>query len=218
MEDEMDPNKKKMYDKSGPRIAENLKKRHFEAYYCSTAEEASEKVMELISGEDVVSWGGSMTLTELGIQEKLKRRGNPVIDRDTAQSPEEREELMRKALLCDTFLMSANALSADGILVNIDGTGNRVAAMVYGPKSVVVIAGMNKVAKTAEEAVSRARNVAAPMNAQRFCDRMTTVCTETGQCGDCISEQSICAYMLVTRISRPAGKIKVILVGEDLGM
>lgn len=218
MENEMDPNKKKMYDKSGPRIAENLKKRHFEAYYCSTADEAVKKAMELIPEKDVVSWGGSMTMTELGIQDKLKERGNPVIDRDTAESPEEREELMRKALLCDTFLMSANALSADGQLVNIDGTGNRVAAMVYGPKSVIVIAGMNKAEKTLKEAVSRARNTAAPMNAQRFCDSMTTVCTETGQCGDCISGQSICAYLLVTRISRPAGKIKVILVGEDLGM
>lgn len=212
----MDVNKKKMYDKSGSVVAENLKKRRFDAYYCSSREEAAAKAMELIPAADVVSWGGSMTLEDLGIREALVRRGNPVIDRDTASSPDEREELMRKALLCDTFLMSTNALSMDGQLVNIDGNGNRVAAMVYGPKSVIVIAGMNKVAKTVEDAWRRARNVAAPMNSQRFA--IETPCTKTGQCLDCKSPDSICAYMLVTRISRPARKIKVILVGEDLGM
>lgn len=212
----MDANKKKMYDKSGPVITEKLRERRFDAYYCSDREEAVRKVMELIPEADVVSWGGSMTLKELGVCEMLAQRGNPVIDRDKASSPEEREKLMRKALLCDTFLMSTNALSMDGQLVNIDGNGNRVAAMVYGPKSVVVIAGMNKVAKTVEDAWRRARNTAAPMNAQRFA--IETPCTKTGQCPDCKSPDSICAYMLVTRISRPTKKIKVILVGEDLGM
>lgn len=212
----MDENKKKMYDKSGPIIAENLKKRHFEAYYCSDREEARRKVMELIPQTDVVSWGGSMTLKELEIKEALAERGNPVIDRDKAASPKEREEMMRKALLCDTFLMSTNALSMDGQMVNIDGNGNRVAAMIYGPKSVIVIAGMNKATKTVEDAWRRARNVAAPMNSQRFA--IETPCTKTGQCLDCKSPDSICAYMLVTRISRPPKKIKVILIGEDLGM
>ena len=212
----MDANKKKMYDKSGPVITEKLRERRFDAYYCSDREEAVRKVMELIPEADVVSWGGSMTLKELGVCEMLAQRGNPVIDRDKASSPEEREKLMRKALLCDTFLMSTNALSMDGQLVNIDGNGNRVAAMVYGPKSVVVIAGMNKVAKTVEDAWRRARNTAAPMNDQRFA--IETPCTKTGQCPDCKSPDSICAYMLVTRISRPTKKIKVILVGEDLGM
>ena len=172
--------------------------------------------MELIPQTDVVSWGGSMTLKELEIKEALAERGNPVIDRDKAASPKEREEMMRKALLCDTFLMSTNALSMDGQMVNIDGNGNRVAAMIYGPKSVIVIAGMNKAAKTVEDAWKRARNVAAPMNSQRFA--IETPCTKTGQCLDCKSPDSICAYMLVTRISRPPKKIKVILVGEDLGM
>ncbi len=212
----MDVNKKKMYDKSGPVIVNNLKARRFDAYYCSTAQEAVEKVMELIPQGDVVSWGSSMTVKELGIKERLAERGNPVIDRDTAKSPEEREELMHQALLCDTFLMSTNALSMDGQLVNIDGNGNRVAAMVYGPKSVIVVAGMNKAAKTLNDAWVRARNTAAPMNAQRF--EIETPCHVVGQCADCKSPQTICAYMLVTRVSRPPQKIKVVLVGEDLGM
>lgn len=212
----MDKNKKAMYDKSGPIVAENLRKRHFDAYYCPDAETASQKVLELIPPKDVVSWGGSMTLKELGIQELLKERGNPVIDRNTAKSPEEREALMRQALTCDTFLMSTNALSMDGQLVNIDGNGNRVAAMIYGPESVIVIAGMNKVAATLQDAWARARNTAAPMNCQRF--DIKTPCTATGQCGDCKSEDCICAYMVTTRICRPPKKIKVVLVGEDLGM
>ena len=205
-----------MYDKSGPRVAENLKKRHFDAYYCSSGKEAAEKVMELSPPEDVVSWGGSMTLKELGIQELLMQRGNPVIDRDSAASQEERTDLMRQALTCDTFLMSTNALSMDGQLVNIDGNGNRVAAMIYGPKSVIVIAGMNKAAATVEDAWARARNTAAPMNTQRF--DINTPCTVTGQCGDCKSKDCVCAYLVTTRICRPPKKIKVILVGEDLGM
>ena len=212
----MDENKKAMYDKSGPRVAENFRKRHFEAYYCSDKETACQKVLELIPPEDTVSWGGSMTLRELGVIELLAERGNPVINRDAAGSPEERNDLMRQALTCDTFLMSTNALSMDGQLVNIDGNGNRVAAMIYGPKSVIVIAGMNKTASTVESAWVRARNTAAPMNTQRF--DIKTPCTVTGQCGDCKSEDCVCAYMVTTRICRPPKKIKVVLVGEDLGM
>lgn len=209
--------KKQMYDKMGPKIAENFKKRHFDAYYCPDRESAVKKLFELIPEGDVVSWGGSATMEELGVQQKLKERGFSVIDRDTAKTPEEREELTRRALTCDTFIMSANALSADGQIVNIDGTGNRVAAMIYGPKSVIVIAGLNKAAPDIEAAVSRARSIAAPMNKQRF-ETLKTPCAVNGMCADCISPDCICAYIAVARISRPAGKIKVLLVGEDLGM
>lgn len=204
----------KRYDKYGPKVAENLKRRHFEAYYCQTAEEAKAKVLSLIPEGDVVAWGGSETIGQLGILDEVKKT-NPVIDRDSAATPEERTDLMRKALLCDTFLMSSNAISEDGQLFNIDGNGNRVAALVYGPKSVIVVAGMNKVAKTVEDAESRARNVAAPLNAQRF--PMPNPCNVVGTCADCLNENSICASMLRTRICRPARKIKVVLVGETLG-
>lgn len=208
--------KKKMYDKSGPRVAAALHKRNMEGYYCSTADEAVEKVLELIPTGDVVSWGGVATVDELGIKERLRHRGQPVIDRDTARTPEERMAMLHQALTCDTFLMSSNAISEDGQLVNIDGMGNRVAAMCYGPRQVVVIAGMNKVLGTLDDAIARARNIAAPASAQRF--GIKTPCGLTGQCGDCTSPDCICSYVVVTRYSMVHERIKVILVGEDLGL
>ncbi len=204
----------KRFDKLGPRVAEALKRRHFDAYYCPTKEEALEKVLSLIPATDTVAWGGSLTLAQLGILERVKQT-NPVIDRATASTPEEGRELMRQALLCDTYLMSSNAISEDGQLYNIDGNGNRVAALIFGPKSVIVVAGMNKVTKTIEDAEVRARTVAAPINAQRFPNE--TPCNITGTCADCLSKTSVCASMVRTRLCRPAGKIKVVLVGEELG-
>ena len=204
------------YDRLGLKVAENLKKRHFDAYYAATKEEAVELFFGLIPQEHIVSWGGTMTMEELGLKPLLRERGYQVIDRDTAKSPEERVALMRQALLCDTFVMSSNAISADGQLVNIDGNGNRVAAMCFGPKSVIVIAGMNKVAATYEDALARARKYAAPLRSQSFPDSKNP-CLMTGDCVDCTALDCNCAYVVTTRISRPAKKIKVILVGEDLG-
>lgn len=204
----------KLYDTLGPTVVTALEKRHFDAYYCQTRAEAVQKVLELIPETDVVGWGGSATLEELGILDIMRER-NPVIDRDAAKTPEERMELMRKALVSDTFLMSSNAISADGQLYNIDGNGNRLAALVFGPKSVVVVAGMNKVTGTIEDAEARTRNLASSANAQRF--DIPTPCCITGKCGDCLSTSSICATMIRTRICRPAGKIKVVLVGDNLG-
>ena len=207
---------KKMYDKSGPALVKAMKKRQFDAYYCSTAEEAVEKVLELIPAGDVVSWGGVATVDELGIKDRLRQRNQPVIDRDTAKTPDERMDMLRQALGCDTFLMSSNAISEDGQLVNIDGTGNRMAALCFGPRQVIVVAGMNKVAGDLQSAVSRARHIAAPANAQRF--EGNTPCRVTGQCADCTSPDCICAQMVITRFCNPAGRIKVVLVGEELGL
>ena len=205
--------KKKMYDKSGPRVAAALHKRNMEGYYCSTADEAVEKVLELIPAGDVVSWGGVATVDEL---ERLRHRGQPVIDRDTARTPEERMAMLHQALTCDTFLMSSNAISEDGQLVNIDGMGNRVAALCFGPKQVIVVAGMNKVAADLDGAIARARHIAAPANAQRFNGK--TPCSANGQCADCTSPDCICAQMVVTRFCKVPGRIKVVLVGEELGL
>jgi hypothetical protein len=157
-----------------------------------------------------------MTLTTIGMQNLLKEQGYAVIDRSTAKNAEEKSKLMHQALLCDTFLMSANAVTEDGQLFNIDMTGNRVAPMIYGPKSVIVIAGMNKVVKTLEDAVSRTRNYVAPANRQRVPGK--TPCAVTGLCSDCISADCLCSYMVTTRVSFPEGRIKVILVGENLGI
>lgn len=204
------------YDKLGPNVVKALQKRHFEAYYCPTKEEALHQAIKLIPTNDIVSWGGSISINEIHLLPYVKEHYQ-IIDRDTATTNEERLELMRQALLCDTFLMSANAISEDGQLVNIDGNGNRVAAMIYGPKNIIVIAGMNKVVKTLNDAYTRARTIAAPSVVQRF-PNAKTPCNLTGACTDCLSADSCCAYMVTTRISRPAHKIKVILVGENLGL
>lgn len=212
----MHPAKKKRYDVLGPRVVEALEKRHFEAYYCSSSEEVLPLLLSLIPKDHVVSWGGSETLVSLGAFDAVLAAGYKAIDRRTAKSPEEKVELMRHGLLCDTFLMSANAISEDGCLVNIDGEGNRVAALIYGPKNVIVVAGMNKVTRDAEAAVSRARNVAAPMVIQRF-PTLKTPCIASGSCADCQSDDCICSFITVTRRCRHEGRIKVILVGEDMG-
>ena len=212
----MNPIIQKRYDKAGPRVAAALSRRNMEAFYCPTAIEGVQKVLELIAPEDVVSWGGAMTADEMNLKELLRRRGQPVIDRDTAATPAERQELMRKALTCDTFLMSSNAISEDGQLVNIDGMGNRVAALCFGPKQVIVVAGMNKVAGDLDSAMSRARHIAAPANVQRF--DVKTPCAVTGQCGNCTSPDCCCAQIVTTRFSKIPGRIKVVLVGEVLGL
>lgn len=207
--------KKMQYDKAGPKVAEALNKRFFEAYYCSDRESGLQKVLELIPQNHVVSWGGTSTVDELGIKDALRQRGQAVIDRDTAKDAQERKEMLKKALTCDTFLMSSNAISSDGELVNIDGTGNRVAALCFGPDQVVVVAGMNKVAGDLDDAMGRARQVAAPINAQRF--QLKTPCSVNGLCGNCKGADCICAQIVTTRVCKPAGRIKVVLVGEDLG-
>ncbi len=207
--------RKMQYDKAGPKVAEALNKRYFEAYYCSDRAAALEKILELIPQDHVVSWGGTATVDELGVKEALRQRGQAVIDRDTAKDAQERQQMLKQALTCDTFLMGSNAISADGQLVNIDGTGNRVAALCFGPTQVVVVAGMNKVAGDLDGAMRRAREVAAPMNAQRF--PLKTPCVANGLCGDCKGPDSICAQIVITRMCKPAGRIKVVLVGEDLG-
>lgn len=201
-------------------VIKSLKKRHFNAIYCENAAEALQEITKLITKEETVSWGGSVTLEQTGITKYLIENGYNVIDRDSAKTPEEKAQLLRKGLVCDTFLMSTNALSEDGQLVNIDGTGNRVAALCYGPKRVIVVAGMNKVTKTVQDALARVRNIAAPVNMQRINATMShreTPCSYTGSCADCLSEDSICAQIVTTRICKPAGKITVILVNEELG-
>ena len=192
-----------------------MESRRFEAYYCETRDEAVQVALSLIPAEHIVSWGGSATLTEIGLLDLVKNQFQ-VVDRDLGKDKEEKTKLMRQALLADTYLTSANAISEDGQIVNIDGTGNRIAATIFGPSNVIFVIGMNKVCKTVDNAWSRARNTAAPANAQRFED-LGTPCSFNGTCSDCKSDNCICAYMLTTRFSKPAHKIKVILVNETLG-
>ena len=197
------------------RVIRNLERRHMEGYYAKDKAETQRIALSLIPEGSTVGWGGSFSIEEIGLKAAVKEGNYTFIDRDTAKDPAERDELMKKCLLADVFLMSANAISEDGQLVNIDGRGNRVAALCFGPTSVIVVAGMNKLEKTLEDAMSRARNYAAPVNAQRFTGE--TVCHKTGSCGDCNMDGCICGQIVVTRNSNPVGRIKVILVNEELG-
>ena len=208
--------RKKYFDKRGPILVKNLESRHFEAYYCETKEKALEKALELIPKGATVGWGGAMSAQQIGLMDALNAGDYRAIDRDKCPTQEEKLQAAKDSLFADVFLTGANALSLDGQMVNIDGTGNRVAAIVYGPGTVLVIAGMNKVEDTLEAAITRARTVAAPMNKQRFPNQ--TPCEVTGACGDCKAEGCICNQILITRHCRPVGRIKFILVGEDLGL
>lgn len=203
------------YEKRGRQLVKNLQGRHFEAYYCADRAEALEKALSLIPEGASVGWGGATSAQQIGLLDAVRQGSYHPIDRETAKTPEERTEMMRRCLLTDIFITGANAISLDGQMVNIDGMGNRVAAIVYGPKKVLVIAGMNKVADTLEGAVNRARTVAAPINKQRF--GTDTPCTRSGACADCLSEGCICNQILITRNCRPGGRITFILVGEELG-
>lgn len=197
-------------------IIKNLAKRRMEGFYCATAAEAKEKVLSMIAPGTEVAFGGAMTLNESGILTALRERTDiTLLDRDAAKTPEEAGVIYRQAFSVDTYLMSTNAITMDGELINIDGRGNRVAALIFGPGQVIIVAGMNKVATDLDAGMARARNVAAPTNCMRF--GKTTPCTVTGRCGDCYGDDSICSQIVVTRRSSEKNRIKVILVGEELG-
>lgn len=196
-------------------VAKNLRARHFDAYVASDEDEAKRIALELIPSTHTVGWGGSVTIDQIKLKEALVERGNHVIDRSLAKDRAESVKMMKACLTCDTFLMSANALSADGVLVNIDGNGNRVAPLVFGPDSVVVVVGINKIAPDVQTALARARSVAAPTNAQRF--DVNTPCKISGSCANCKCPDSICTQVNFTRLCRPGGRIKVIIVTKELG-
>ena len=194
----------------------NLERRHIGACYCATAAEAIEKIQEMIPDGSTVTWGGSMTIRDMGLTQALHNRGTlNVLDRDLITDQNEKLAVYLKAFSADVFLTSANAISEDGVIVNIDGNGNRVAAISWGPKKVIFVVGMNKVAPNVKAAVARARSVAAPINAQRF--DIDTPCKADRQCHNCNSADSICCYVHLLRNCRNAGRHHVVLVGENLG-
>lgn len=196
-------------------IIRNLKRRHIEGFYCATAQEAVKKVSELIEDGSSVTWGGTMTVRDLGIPDYLRNRGTlQVLDRDLIKTAQEKQDMYLKAFSADVYLSSANAISEDGVIVNIDGNGNRVAAITWGPKKVIFVIGLNKVAQNVEAALARARSTASPTNAARF--DIKTPCQVDGVCHNCNSPESICNYVHFLRNS-PNGRHTVVLVGENLG-
>lgn len=203
------------YKNQAESIIKKLNMRKMEGYYCPDVQSAKEKLVELLgSGTKQVGYGGSMTLDENGFKDSVKSAGHQLIIRENYKTPEETKECNAKLVNADAFLMSTNAITLDGELVNIDGRGNRVSFLIYGPESVIVVAGMNKVVPNVEDGIRRVRNEATPPNCNRL--NCNTPCAVTGKCGDCFTD-SICCQFVVTRMSRVPGRIKVILVGDTLG-
>lgn len=203
------------YETVAATIIKGLEKRNMEGYYFATSKEAVDYIMSIIPEGSSVSWGGSATLAETGMMEALNASSLTKIDRSSARSPEEKKALERQAFCADYYFMSTNAITSDGELVNIDGNGNRAGALVYGPDHVMILAGMNKVAADTEAAVKRVHTTAAPMNTKRL--NLSTPCSMTGVCKDCLSPDCVCAHTVITRYNRLKGRIKVFLIGETLG-
>ena len=211
----MNENRIKRNQLLGGRIVQGLKSRNMNGYYAETKEDALKKALEWIPEGSTVAWGGSMSIAEIGLKKAICEGNYKEYNRDDAKNPEEKRKIELASYDCDFFLTSANAITEDGVMVNIDGFGNRVSAIAAGPRNVIMIVGMNKVVRDIENAVSRARNEAAPINAQRF--DIDTPYHKTGACFDCKSPDTICCQMLVTRFSKVPERIKVILVNEELG-
>lgn len=208
-------NQKVYYKTLADKMIYSMTKRGLECYYVSTGIEATEKAVSLIKKDSVISWGGSMTLEQIGLLNTLRASNTyKLLDRSTV-APDQMDSFMAQVFCCDTYLMSSNAITIDGKLINIDGNGNRVASLIFGPKQVIVIVGMNKVVQDETSGINRIHNVAAPPNGIRLGRK--TPCTETGSCHNCLSPDCLCSHTVITRRCNKPGRIKVILVGENLG-
>ena len=208
----MNENEVKRNELLARKVIKGLESRNMTGYYAANAKEALAKALELIPEGASVTMGGCMSAREIGLVDALKDGNYNFIDRDKM---EDKRAAMLAAYDADFFLSSVNAMTEDGELVNIDGNSNRVSAIAQGPKQVLFIVGMNKVCDDLDGAMKRARNVAAPINAQRF--GLDTPCAKTGSCMNCKSPDTICCQFLITRFSRHKGRIHVILVNDKLG-
>lgn len=209
---ELNENIRKRNELLSGKVIEGLKSRNMTGYYAKDKEEALKIALSIIPESSTVTMGGALSATEIGLVDALKKGNYNFIDRNEIA---DKRAAMLAAYDADVFLASANAMTEDGILVNIDGNANRVSAIAQGPKKVVFIVGMNKVCDDVDGALKRARNVAAPINAQRF--GLSTPCAKTGSCMNCKSPDTICCQFLITRFSKHEGRIHVILVNDNLG-
>ena len=197
------------------KVIKGLESRNMTGYYAATKEEALKIALELIPETSSVTMGGAMSAREIGLVDALKNGNYNFIERENATTDEEKRAAILKGYDADYFLSSANAITEDGVMINIDGNSNRVSFIAHGPKHVIFIVGMNKVCNDVDGAMKRARNVAAPINAQRF--GLTTPCSKTGACMNCKSPDTICCQFLITRYSRHNDRMHVILVNDSLG-
>lgn len=196
-------------------IIRNLEKRNMEGYYFETSAECTKAVIDSMPAGSIVSWGGSETIKETGLMDAVRNGSYELIDRSLAKNPEEARQLYSKTVLADYYLMSSNALTIDGELINIDGNGNRVACLIQGPSHVIIVAGMNKIVTDVQSGIARVRNMASPANAIRLGKKIP--CASAGRCLDCLSPECFCNQIVVTRRSGHTGRIKIYLVAEDLG-
>lgn len=200
----------------GVRVAEALRRNDFDAVYCKSAAEAAAEILRLVPETGTVGLGGSWTVKELGVVEKLKARGNTILDHGApGLENEERVRIRRAQLTADAFLTGSNAVTMDGRLVNTDGNGNRVAAMIFGPGKVIVVAGVNKIVRDIQEAEERIRKTAAPINNRRL--NLPNPCVKTGECMDCQGPTRICNVTTILHKRPKLTEMHVIIVGEELG-
>lgn len=199
------------------KVMENLRLNRMKPYYAENSEKAREIVRELVKDDKLITSGGSMTLKDSGVIDMLMNEfGSAYLDRSAGKDNRDAvDEILRKAFVSDTFLTSTNALTEDGELYNVDGNGNRVAAMIFGPKQVIVVVGVNKIVKDIAEAVERVEKIAAPKNTVRL--ERATPCVKTGVCGHCRSDDRICCAYVTLSHQRIPDRIKVIIVDEELG-
>ncbi len=207
--------KKVYYENLADSIIEKFNKRGIEGYYCDNSEDALLTAKRFLTPGCSISWGGSQTLSEIGLMDELAASDYIIYDRFAAETPEEKTAMYSKIVTADYFFMSSNAITLDGQLINIDGNGNRVACLITGPKNVIIIAGMNKIVTDVTTGIERVRNMATPPNAIRLGSK--TPCAELGKCANCLTDDCLCCEIVITRKSRIPGRINVILVGEELG-
>lgn len=196
-------------------VIKGLESRNISGYFAENKKEALKIALSLMEKGRTVGWGGSMSVREIGLYDAVNNGDFITFNRDTCETAEQKREMELKTLGADYFLCSSNAVTKDGVLVNIDGYANRVAAIAYGPKKVIMVVGVNKICDDLDCAIIRARETAAPRNAQRF--PINTPCKKTGQCADCKAADTICCQFLITRYSKIKDRIHIILVNEALG-
>ncbi len=196
-------------------IIKKLASRNMDGYFFEDSASCVKGITDLMEEGSVISWGGSESIKECGLMDAIRTGNYTLVDRFAAKTPDESRELYAKTVLADYYLMSTNAITYDGELINIDGTGNRAACLIYGPRNVIIVAGMNKLVPDVNSGYARVRNTASPANAKRL--NRNTPCFHTGRCGDCLCDECMCNQIVITRRSGIPGRIKVFLVAEELG-
>lgn len=204
-----------MSDSMIQRLISNLKLRNIDAFFLESLNEANNRLLNMIPSGCTIGVGHSATVQNSGIVQKLIDRGNIVFDKTMAASKEESRQIKKKALTADWYITGTNAISTEGHIVNVDHSGNRAAAMVFGPDNVVIVVGINKIVETLDEAISRAKNVASPLNAKRA--GFNPPCVKLNKCVDCRSKERVCNSLVIIEGQEEPGRMKVLIVNENLG-